>query len=175
MEGESHCSFFNTPQAVVSAQAWGEKKEKEKENQKGIFSRNLLAPEGRIHRITWPNTLHCDPGTLFSSPASQAYQRAKSTLCLAHRFAHKVKRKCQLRSRCPAPQQEVEELLSWLCWTTCQELIISLLNVWSTLLTLVLSHSMFVIHRSCSVCLFLLDIYAAPESFPSALLSFRVI
>lgn len=52
MEGESHFSFFNTPQAVVSAQAWGEKKEKEKENQKGIFSRNLLAPEGRIHRIT---------------------------------------------------------------------------------------------------------------------------
>lgn len=120
MEGESHCSFFNTPQAVVSAQAWGEKKEKEKENRKGIFSRNLLAPEGRICRITWPNTLHCDPGTPFSSPASHAYQRVKSTLCLAHRFAHKVKRKCQLRSRCPAPQQEAEELLSWLCWTTCQ-------------------------------------------------------
>lgn len=46
-------------------------------------------------RCAWLNALHCNTGTPFSSPASQAYQWAKSILYLAHQFVCTAETKCE--------------------------------------------------------------------------------
>lgn len=68
---------------------------KAKKLQRTFSPEIFLFPSGQ-QRCAWLNALHCNTGTPFSSPVSQAYQWAKSILYLAHQFVHTAKRKCEL-------------------------------------------------------------------------------
>lgn len=164
MEGESHCSFLSTPQVIQQSlltEAWG----KQKKPQRTWFSRNPHVPKGTIKVCLTQYTVlqHRNPIFQPCLPGISVGQinTIRSSLICPH---------CKEKMwtwNCSASQEEGKELLSQLCWTTCWWLIITLLNVWPSLLKIVLSHSMSVIHKSCSLCLLLPDIYDALESSPS--------